>query len=101
VSGTSSPVPAMSVPLSKPATSATEQPSITLAAPVAQSVGLGHPRTASSMSLNGLPSGSWGGAGGLGIGGTAAGARDPRGKARSRDYLKQCVQLSSGPEIVN
>ncbi|BGP52400.1 1,2-dihydroxy-3-keto-5-methylthiopentene dioxygenase [Rhodotorula kratochvilovae] len=39
---------------------------------------------------NGFSTGSWGGAS---AGGTAAAAaRDPRGKARSREYLKQCLQ---------
>ncbi|KAM0751521.1 WD40 repeat-like protein [Meredithblackwellia eburnea MCA 4105] len=42
-------------------------------------------RASSSLGINGTTS-SWAAAGG------PPGARDPRGRARSRDYLKQCLQ---------
>ena len=52
-------------------------------------------RPLSQLGLNGntlggaANAGTWGGLGGATLGG---GGRDPRGKARSRDYLKQCLQ---------
>lgn len=53
-------------------------------------------RPLSQLGLNGNTlgggggnTGTWGGLGGATLGG---GGRDPRGKARSRDYLKQCLQ---------
>lgn len=54
--------------------------------------GLSQPESQPHPSLNFQPSvatstGTWG----LTMGGTLSG-RDPRGKARSRDYLKQCLQ---------
>ena len=51
-------------------------------------------RAQSSLSVNG-GTGTWGTTGGgVGMGISGAGARDPRGKARSRDYLKQYVVVS-------
>lgn len=53
-------------------------------------------RPLSQLGLNGTTLGGAGSAGtwgGLGSGATlGGGGRDPRGKARSRDYLKQCLQ---------
>ncbi|GAA5989637.1 hypothetical protein JCM11641_002909 [Rhodosporidiobolus odoratus] len=42
------------------------------------------------LGLNGYQTGTWSGT--LGAAAAAAGLRDPRGKARSREYLKQCLQ---------
>ncbi|GAA5873162.1 hypothetical protein JCM1840_005588 [Sporobolomyces johnsonii] len=51
-----------------------------------------HGRTDSSASLNGFATGTWGPGATLGGPGGGIGGRDPRGKARSREYLKQCLQ---------
>ncbi|GAA5833434.1 hypothetical protein JCM11251_003494 [Rhodosporidiobolus azoricus] len=47
---------------------------------------------AGKSETNGFQTGTWGGTMG-GVGGVGSlGGRDPRGKARSREYLKQCLQ---------
>lgn len=70
----------------------TSAPPITISAATPMPGGM-QSRAQSSLSVNG-GAGTWGTtASGVGMGISGAGARDPRGKARSRDYLKQCVVL--------
>ncbi|KAL8279921.1 hypothetical protein RQP46_007771 [Phenoliferia psychrophenolica] len=103
-SGTSSPVqtasaPAattkLNVPTSADMAPSTSSPGITVSSTPGQAqptaaAGSAHvqqgSRASSSLGINGTGSGTgtWGA--------SAAAGRDPRGRARSRDYLKQCLQ---------
>uniref|UniRef100_A0A0K3CC80 FGENESH: predicted gene_4.145 protein n=1 Tax=Rhodotorula toruloides TaxID=5286 RepID=A0A0K3CC80_RHOTO len=48
--------------------------------------------TGTGPTVNGFQTGTWSGAAAAATASTAGGLRDPRGKARSREYLKQCLQ---------
>ncbi|BGP36019.1 1,2-dihydroxy-3-keto-5-methylthiopentene dioxygenase [Rhodotorula toruloides] len=48
--------------------------------------------TGTGPAVNGFQTGTWSGAAAAATASTAGGLRDPRGKARSREYLKQCLQ---------
>ncbi|BGP28192.1 striatin-related protein [Rhodotorula toruloides] len=48
--------------------------------------------TGTGPTINGIQTGTWSGAAAAATASSAGGLRDPRGKARSREYLKQCLQ---------
>ncbi|GAA6009855.1 hypothetical protein JCM10207_002134 [Rhodosporidiobolus poonsookiae] len=99
-SSSSAPVTPAEAPKSAPMVTSTSSPgqahaSLPAPAPVgekdklAPGAAAAKTDTLGAPALNGYQTGTWGGTMG-GPGGV--GARDPRGKARSREYLKQCLQ---------
>ncbi|GJN94572.1 hypothetical protein Rhopal_007655-T1 [Rhodotorula paludigena] len=81
----STPAPA-EPPKSAPMTASTSSPG--------QAAGLTPAAAAAAAPVNGFSSGTWSSAapGSAAAGAATASGRDPRGKARSREYLKQCLQ---------